>query len=63
VGKPQARAELLVQLASLVDLRLLTRASNEQNIDLPKLRCEAPKEVVYAVADQLKFDLRQYEEE
>ena len=65
VGKPPTRCEVLVQLASLVDLRLFTRASNEANLDLPRMRCEAARELVLAVADHphVKFDLRQFEEE
>ena len=61
--KPPMRAELLVQVASLVDLRLFSRASKDSQIDTMRLRCEAPKELVQGVATGLGFDLRQYEEE
>ena len=61
--KPPMRAELLVQVASLVDLRLFSRASRDAQIDAMRLRCEAPKEVVRGVASAVNFDLRQYEEE
>ena len=61
--KPPMRAELLVQVASLVDLRLFARASRDAQIDAMRLRCEAPKEVVRGVAAMVNFDLRQYEEE
>jgi hypothetical protein len=30
---------------------------------LGRLRCDAPREVVMAVAEQVQFDLKQYEEE
>ena len=63
LAKPPMRAELLVQVASLVDLRLFSRASKDSQIDTMRLRCEAPKELVQGVATGLGFDLRQYEEE
>ena len=49
-NKPSLRSELLVQLASLLDLAYLSRASDSSNIDMPRLRCEAPREVVAARA-------------
>ena len=61
--KAPIRAELLVQVASLVDLRLFSRASKDSVLDGMRLRCEAPKELVRSVAAGLNFDLRQYEEE
>ena len=63
VGRPQTRSELLVQVASLVDLRLFARASQDGTLDVSRLRCDAPREVVRAVAEHVKFDLSQYEEE
>ena len=54
----------LVQVASLVDMRLLSRvASKEWQIDAARLRCEAPKDFVESVAEELGFELRQYEKE
>ena len=38
-------------------------ATKDGQIDCPRLRCHAPKEVVATVAEKLKFDLKQYEEE
>lgn len=51
------------QAASLVDMRLFSRATRDAQLDMPRLRCEAPKELIMSVAASLKFDLRQYEEE
>ena len=62
VNKPQARSELLVQVASLVDLRLFARATHDANLDNPRLRCDAPTEVVRAVAQHRGFDLSVYSE-
>jgi hypothetical protein len=61
--KPPLRAELFVQVASLIDLRLFSRASKDSAIDCMRLRCDAPKELVASVAERLKFDLKQYEME
>ena len=63
-ARPPVRAELLIQAAGLVDLRLFSRAAvRDGQIDCPRLRCEVSKKVVRTVADKLKFDLTQYEEE
>lgn len=63
MARPPLRAELLVQAASLIDLRFFSRATKDSQIDSMRIRCEAPREVVSAVAISLKFDLRQYEQE
>lgn len=44
-------------------MRLFSRATRDAQLDMPRLRCEAPKELIMSVAASLKFDLRQYEEE
>lgn len=59
---PSMRTELLVQVASLVDVGLLARSSRDAHVDAMQLRCQAPKEVVQGVGAALKFDLRQFEE-
>ena len=60
---PRPETETLVQIASLIDLRLFSKASKDATVDGMRLRCEAPKELVKSVADAVSFDLRQYGEE
>ena len=57
------RAEVLVQLGTLIQQQLVVRVSSESVLEGMRLRCEAPKEVVQGVAAIVNFDLRQYEEE
>ena len=61
--KWQVRTELLVQMASLVHLRLLVRVSADEQFDTIRLRCDAPYETVERVAKLIGFDLREYEKE
>ena len=62
-ARPPLRAELLIQAAGLIDLRLFSRAARDGQVDCPRLRCEAPAKLVRAVAKKLQFDLTPYEEE
>jgi hypothetical protein len=62
-ARPPVRAELLVQAAGLLELRLFSRVTKEGHIDAPRFRCEAAEADVESVARLLKFDLQQYREE
>ena len=62
-ARPPVRAELLVQAAGLLDLRLFSRVTKEGHIDAPRFRCEAAEADVESVARLLKFDLQQYRDE
>jgi len=62
-GGDPCSGELLIQIGALVQKKLLQRASRVDDLDAARFRCTAPRELVQAVARDVKFDLGAYSNE
>ena len=47
-------------VASLAHMRLLYKVSSDEQLDVMRMRCEAPADMLARVAAAIKFDLRNY---
>ncbi|KAI5715779.1 hypothetical protein M8J77_022280 [Diaphorina citri] len=58
-GEVNLTANLLAQISSLVELKLLTVLS-DGNLDKPNYKCSVDKETIYAISKTLDFNIKKY---
>lgn len=59
-GGASTSSNILSQLSTLITLNLLTKASADDQIDVPKYKCIIPLELALSVGKQVELDVVQY---
>lgn len=59
-GGASTSSNILSQLSTLITLNLLTKASADDQIDVPKYKCIIPLELAISVGKQVELDVVQY---